>query len=158
MYLIPRMKWVRLFGGIGMISASFGLGAPAVAQAQSEVAVSGGVTLSATVEVHRGIIVDNTGSIIEIFSNTDNPVTPTVNSLTYGGTKLPLTANLARDYDQLMSQVKDNRDLIIVRAKTLVPTNFVDPDANILYVAAPAASTDDPSHTPYFIDLGQVAY
>ncbi|MEO7617243.1 MAG: hypothetical protein ABIS59_00200 [Candidatus Saccharibacteria bacterium] len=73
------------------------------------------ITVSATVLEHRTIVVDANGVIIGVSSNTENTITPEVRFLNNSGPHVPLTFQLSRDYQHLMSQLQTNHVFVMAR-------------------------------------------
>lgn len=111
------------------------------------------ITVSATVLAHRTIIVDANGVITQISSNVNDNITPDVRFLTNAGPLIPLTFAISKEYQHLMSQVKDNHILMMDRQGStingLMPT-YLLPLAQNTYLVKPSDVGNTPN-TPYTI-------
>lgn len=78
------------------------------------------ITVTATVLEHRTIVVDANGVITHISSNTTNDVEPRVYFLSFGGMVVPMSADVAKQYTKLMSQLGSTRIFTMDRQEPVI--------------------------------------
>ncbi len=97
---------------------------PQTALAEHVVSQTQEITVSAIVLAHRTIVVDSSGQIMHIISNTNDQIVPEVRLLDENGPTLPLSFSVSRDYLHLLSQVGTNQVMMMQR-QTSVWNGFI---------------------------------
>ncbi len=118
------MKCVRVVLSFLCFGVMGAFAEPQIAHAETIYSSEQTITVTATVLEHRTIIVDASGKIIQISSNTENNITPDVRFLSYGGPKGVLTLDLSHQYQYLMSQVRPNH-MFVMDGQVEVLTGFM---------------------------------
>jgi hypothetical protein len=148
------MKYVRVVLSFLCIGVTGAFAEPQIAHAETIYSSEQTITVTATVLEHRTIIVDASGKIIQISSNTENNLTPDVRFLSYGGAKGVLTLDLSHQYQHLMSQVQANH-MFVMDGQAEVLAGFMPqallPISHRSFLVSPAHIGDGPnsSYTIY---------
>ena len=114
------------------------------------------IQVSLAVPDYRVIVLDASGQIEQVFSNTEKAVTPKVATGSFTGASAPLTPELEAQYNELMDQISDNH-VVSVRAKkaplSVDYPNFASLNTNRTFVVTPSRITADEDAIPYEITL-----
>lgn len=100
------MRWIKRFlAALAMLSV-LNLGTADVARAAETAPTSDSVTISGIVLARRQVVVDPAHGIIQIFSNTDEDVTPEVTLGSAAGPAMAPDAALTKQYERLVGQFR----------------------------------------------------
>ena len=100
------MRWIkRVLTASMMLSVLISGTAPQV-RAAATATTPASVTISGIVLARRQVVIDPTRTIIQIFSNTDEPITPEVTLGSAIGPAVTLDAALINQYERLSSQLQ----------------------------------------------------
>ena len=152
------MRVSRLTISISLIIASFGLGLPRVAAAETLYSPPQQFVVHGVVPERREIVLDAAGNISQIFSNTDNTVVPTVTSGSLAGSIVPLTPQLFAQYTNLMNQLAANHIVTMTYDNSRLPVTYPDftkPSVSRSYKVTPSKVGSDQTAAVYYVELGQ---
>ena len=91
------------------VVAVLGLVKPELAMAQLRYSQPNQIVVRGVVPERRTIVVDGSGKILQITSNTPNDVPPSVHLMAQGGAEIPLSPTIHAQYKAVMAHLGDNK-------------------------------------------------
>ena len=139
-----------LLAALGIAISAISAGSTAASTMSSEHQI----TVTGIVPELRMVVVDERQTIKLLTSNTANNVAPQVHLLSQTGPVVPMTSEVRRQYERLMSQVTGEKVAVVAPAPApladLMP-DFVSDKTAQLYQVTPVADRTGARPQPYWI-------
>ena len=151
----PRlMKFLLVVATFLTGGAVLSLGLAQSAQAQTRYSSVLEFRVSGRVTDHRIIVVDTRSNILQIISNTNQDVTPEVRLVSQNGPQLALSPGVARSYQYLEKQLRDNHIGSLQRLNdplSLLMPVMLSASNSSSYLMKTVKSGISPSSVPYLV-------